>query len=71
MLTLMVRADEVLSAWRVSAYLYDVTDDGSRHLVATAEDWLSEAPEDAGADALTASVRTILRWAVMTIQRHE
>lgn len=71
MLTLIVRSDEILSAWRVSALLYDVTEDGTRHLVATAEDWLTEWPEDDGADALTRSVRTTLRWAVMTIQRHE
>lgn len=68
MLALMVRADEVMSSWRVSAHLYDVNEDGHRTLIATRESWLSEWPEDASADALTSTVRTILRWAVLTMR---
>lgn len=71
MLTLIVRVDEVMSSWRVSALLYDVTEDGSRSLLATSEHWLDEYPEHIGADALTATVGTILRWSVMTMSKDD
>lgn len=71
MLTLMVRVDAVMSAWRVNALLYDVAEDGTRTLVSTAEDWLDSYPEHLDSDELTQTVGTILRWAVMTMSRSE
>jgi hypothetical protein len=69
MLSLMLRVDQVMSAWRVSALLYEVAEDGTRTLLSTHESWLDSYPEHDGADALTQTVGVALRWSVMTMSR--
>lgn len=69
MLSLMVRVDQVMSAWRVSALLYDVDETGKRTLLSTHESWLDEYPEHLSADELTQTVGALLRWSVMTMSR--
>ncbi len=67
MLSLIVRVDQVLDAWRVSALLYEVLEDSTRRLVSTHESWLDSYPEHQSADELTQTVGAILRWSVMTM----
>lgn len=67
MLSLILRVDQVMSAWRVSALLYEVQEDGTRTLLSTHESWLDEYPEHVSADALTQTVGATLRWSVMTM----
>lgn len=69
MLSLIVRVDQIMSAWRVSALLYEVREDGSRTLLSTHESWLDEYPEHVDHDALTQTVGALLRWSVMTMSR--
>lgn len=71
MLSLLVRVDQIMSAWRVSALLYEVREDGTRVLLSTHESWLDEYPEHVSADALTQSVGAILRWSVLTMSSGE
>ena len=67
MLSLIVRVDQIMSAWRVSALLYEVQQDGTRVLLSTHDSWLDEYPEHLDADALTQTVGALLRWSVMTM----
>ena len=67
MLSLIVRVDQIMSAWRVSALLYEVREDGTRVLLSTHDSWLDEYPEHLHADELTQTVGALLRWSVMTM----
>lgn len=67
MLSLILRVDQIMSAWRVSALLYIVHEDGTRELLSTHDSWLDEYPEHINADALTQTVGAALRWSVMTM----
>lgn len=67
MLSLILRVDQIMDAWRVAALLYEVRDDGTRVLLSTHESWLDSYPEHADADALTQTVGAALRWSVMTM----
>ena len=67
MLSLIVRVDQIMSAWRVSALLYEVLESGERRLLSTHDSWLDEYPEHLDADALTQTVGALLRWSVRTM----
>lgn len=63
MLQLVVRIDQVLAAFMISAHVYELSDDGGRTLIALRSDTVYCDDLDCAQDDFAGALRSMATWA--------